>query len=140
MVPFVASEHTERDEGPTCPVHVTQLAVDGETLFIQASGLSIVSLLVGESTRRLQGLGSRSGTRLGCRQRKQRRHPLPSLREVAAAAPEAAKRTAEAQAVIGGTASDEPKERRAQIVVVLVQVVQPLGLPPPSLEARLSSL
>src|SRR5215471_16994089 len=139
MVPFVASEHTERDEGPPCPVHVTQLAVDGETLFIQSSGLSIVSLLVGESTRRLQGLGSRSGTSLGGRQRQQRRHPLPSLGEVAAAAPEAAKRTAKAQAVIGRAMSDEPRERRAQIVMVLVQVIQPLGLPPPSLEARLRS-
>src|SRR5262249_58673065 len=133
MVPLGARRHAGRDGGPTCPVQVPQLGVDGETLLIQASGLSIVSLLVGESTRRLQGLGSRSGTRLGCRQRKQRRHPLPSLREVAAAAPEAAKRTAEAQAVIGGTASDEPKKRRAQNVRGLRQVGQTLRPPPPPL-------
>src|SRR5262249_22806641 len=139
MVALVASEHSERDEAPADPVHVTQLAVNREALFVQRTALRIVSLLIGEAPRCLQGLGSGSGASLGRRQREQGGHPLPSLVKVAAAAPEAPERTAEAQAVVGRAVTDKPGERRAQVVVVLLQDIEPFGLPPSSEEVRLSS-
>src|SRR5262245_43640468 len=140
MVPLVASEHSERDETPADTVHVAQFAVDVEALLEQRAALRIVSLLGGEPSRRLQGLGAGAGTSTSRRERKQGRRPLPPLREVTAAAPETPERTGQAQAVVGRPVVDEPGEGRAQVVVVLFQVIQPLRLPPSSQEARLGLL
>src|SRR6266849_4978762 len=108
MVPLVTTEDSQVHEPPPDPVDVAELAVDVETLLEERARLDVVSLLVGEAARRVQGSGSGGRTLPGPGQREQAGRPLPSLREVAAAAPEAPERARQPQAVIGRSVSDEP--------------------------------
>src|ERR1700687_524831 len=102
--------------------------MDRQALLVQRSRGRIVSLLIGQHARcleRLRALLRWPLSSLLCQDPHTR---LPALREIPARPPEPLQRPAKPKTASRSGLDEAPLQRRAQVIVLLVETLQPLCL------------